>query len=490
MDIPYRYVFMELITLHEATRLLNVSPDTIHRWARRGLLANARPNQSNAVFSKDELLRVHKTHRTRRPEGRYRVLTTEPTPLSQIALLSCGSEPKAEEKAAATDPRTVTRETPLVDLALDWSEKQLPEHERTKHVHRLHPYLGKYIPQLVEVFLRKFFTAGDTVLDPFAGSGTTLVQAGELGIHSVGCDVSAFNVLLARVKTDQYDTTALRREAEQLIERLAARVRPAKYALFGEAVDPVDSTGASEYLKRWFAPRALEELIAFKELLEDSLHRGFFSVVLSRAARSSRLTTHFDLDFPKEPVTEPYKCYKHDNRMCKPTEIAFPFLMRYADNAVRRAAQYAEIRAFHRGVKTVCLHGDSRSTAFPPCEGLVTSPPYVGLIDYHEQHRYAYELLGLEDRSGEEIGAASGGKSRRAIDAYTGAMKEVFANAVSSIRPGGRVVVVANDAHGLYPGILTGAGLVHEATVERQVIRRTGRRAGEYHESVFVYMKV
>ena len=79
---------MELITLHEATRLLNVSPDTIHRWARKGLLASARPNQSNAVFSKDELLQVHKTHRTGRPEGRYRVLTAEPTPYTSVELFS------------------------------------------------------------------------------------------------------------------------------------------------------------------------------------------------------------------------------------------------------------------------------------------------------------------------------------------------------------------------------------------------------------------
>ena len=37
-----------------------------------------------------------------------------------------------------------------IDLDLSWSEEQLPERERTKHVHRLHPYLGKYVPQLVE----------------------------------------------------------------------------------------------------------------------------------------------------------------------------------------------------------------------------------------------------------------------------------------------------------------------------------------------------
>jgi hypothetical protein len=82
----------------------------------------------------------------------------------------------------STDPAAVTSETPQETLNLDWTERELPESARTRHVHRLHPYLGKFIPQLVEVFLRKFFTAGQTVIDPFSGSGTTLVQANEMGI--------------------------------------------------------------------------------------------------------------------------------------------------------------------------------------------------------------------------------------------------------------------------------------------------------------------
>jgi DNA modification methylase len=81
--------------------------------------------------------------------------------------------------------------------------------------YRREPYLGKYIPQLVEIFLRKFFKQGDTVLDLFAGSGTTLVQASELGINSVGYDVSAFNVMLASVKTAQCDLTQARKEVSQ-----------------------------------------------------------------------------------------------------------------------------------------------------------------------------------------------------------------------------------------------------------------------------------
>ena len=43
-----------------------------------------------------------------------------------------------------------------LDLDLSWSEAALPERERTKHVHRLHPYHGKFIPQLVEVLLDRY----------------------------------------------------------------------------------------------------------------------------------------------------------------------------------------------------------------------------------------------------------------------------------------------------------------------------------------------
>lgn len=66
----------------------------------------------------------------------------------------------------------------------------VPERERTKHVRRLHPYLGKFIPQLVEWFLRRYFHEGNWILDPFMGSGTTLVQANELGMPSAGIDIA------------------------------------------------------------------------------------------------------------------------------------------------------------------------------------------------------------------------------------------------------------------------------------------------------------
>src|ERR671926_1254230 len=106
-----------------------------------------------------------------------------------------------------------------LDLELSWSESALPEHVRTKHVHRLHPYHGKFIPQLVEVLLDRYLDPGDHVLDPFAGSGTTLVQALESGLDATGVDIAAFNCLLMRVKTAPYNLFVLERELREALER-------------------------------------------------------------------------------------------------------------------------------------------------------------------------------------------------------------------------------------------------------------------------------
>src|SRR5438094_786976 len=83
--------------------------------------------------------------------------------------------------AEQTETMAPTQDALYRDLELDlsWSERELPERERTRHVHRLHPYLGKFIPQLVEAVLSRYFAPGQHVLDPFAGSGTTLVQAND-----------------------------------------------------------------------------------------------------------------------------------------------------------------------------------------------------------------------------------------------------------------------------------------------------------------------
>jgi DNA modification methylase len=133
------------------------------------------------------------------------------------------------------------------------------------------------------------------------------------------------------------------------------------------------------------------------------------------------------------------------------------------------------------------LHGDARELDLRgPYDGVVTSPPYPGLIDYHEQHRYAYELLGLVDRRANEVGSAARGTSRAALGEYVDGIAAVLRNVRSALRPDAPVCIVVNDRRDLYPAILRRAGFRLEERLERHVNRRTGRRAGEYYESVLV----
>jgi DNA methylase len=358
-----------------------------------------------------------------------------------------------------------------IDFELSWSERELPERERTKHVHRLHPYLGKFIPQLVEVLLDRYFRRGQHVLDPFAGSGTTAVQALESGLDATAVELAAFNCLLIGVKTARYEPFTLERELRDACARL----------------DRFDGAGAeteSEYLRAWYAPLALAELLFWRDLVSDYEHADVLRVVLSRAARSARRAPHFDLEAPREPQVDDYWCHKH-KRVCRPVADARRFLHRYAEDTVRRIREFGRARSGSR--RATVVHADARTVPYGGrLDGIVTSPPYPGLIDYHEQHRYAYELLGLADRRDAELGAAAEGATRAALTAYSDGIVAALANAASSLKRGAPVVIVVSDRRDLYPGILDRVGLRLEERLRRHVNRRTGRRAGEFFEDVLV----
>jgi hypothetical protein len=296
------------------------------------------------------------------------------------------------------------------------------------------------------------------------------VQALESGYDATGADIAAFNCLLMRVKTREYNLFVLESEVRDALARLDA----------GEG----ERGAASDYVHGWFAPQSVDDLLRFRSLVDGYEHADVLRVVLARAARSARLTPHFDLDFPRAPQRGEYWCHKH-KRVCRPVERAAHFLRRYGLDTVRRIKDFSRSRA--RGHDAVVLHGDSRELAFGgPFDGVVTSPPYPGLIDYHGQHRYAYELLGLDELVELELGSAARGTSAAALVAYCDGIAATMRNATSVLRPGAPVVIVVNDRRDLYPSLLECAGLRLDARYRRHVNRRTGRRAGEFFEDVLV----
>ena len=372
-------------------------------------------------------------------------------------------------EAPFTDFTSIDEDTDIASLNFDWREEDLPEKVRTRHVHRLHPYLGKFVPQLVEIFLRKYNPKN--VLDPFCGCGTTLVQANELGIKSVGCDISIFNCMISKIKTDKYDLKLLQRELLELIQKIKFEY-------------PFHSNGnPSVYLQTWFAQRTLNELFHFKEVINSYIYSDLYKVILSRSARSARLAPHYELDFPKKPVLSPYNCKKH-GRICYPVKEAKKFLIRYCNDTYKRITEFAKYRT---DATVSIINGDSAEVSFPKVDCIITSPPYVGLIDYHEQHRYAYELLNLPLNKHCEIGSASNGSGKKAQKEYRDSMIKVYNNLKKSLQPGGRIITIINDKHQIFvPEIF---GFEEEMRLRRHVNRRTGIRKHNFYEEILIWRK-
>jgi len=374
---------------------------------------------------------------------------------------------------------SVNLNTKLDDLNLNWRERDLPEIERTKHVHRLHPYMGKFIPQLVEIFLRKY--QPKLVYDPFCGSGTTLVEANALGIDSIGTDISVFNTLLSRVKTSDYDIQLLDKEVKDILQRIY------KYKSKFSRDEKVNKlfTTKNEYINNWFAPNTQKELLCYLRLIKDYTYQDLLKIVLSRSARSARLVTHYDLDFPKVPQTKPYQCYKH-GRICTPVDEAYKFLSRYTIDTLERVKEFSKIKT---GAKVIINHADSRTVELPKgIDMIFTSPPYLGLIDYHDQHKYAYEILGLKNNETKEIGPAKNGQSERAKKEYIDGINAVLSHTRNFMTKDGLALIVINDKYNLYKPEAVGFKSI--GRVDRHVNRRTGRRDTPFYESILIWQKI
>ena len=374
---------------------------------------------------------------------------------------------------------------------LSWTERDLPQYERTKHVHGIHPYLGKFVPQIVDFFLERYFRKGSFVLDPFVGSGTTVIEANTHSMNSAGIDVSEFNILLCKVKISEYDLQLLKYEFKDIVRRVKILVdRKSSQNVIEDFLDdnPLTDTHAateiresSEYLKKWFHKDALLPMLYFRDLIPNYHYQDALKILLSRVARSSRMIPHFQLDFPSKPYVEDYYCHKH-KRICHPTRDALGFMTRYSEDTFNRIASFQKLRT-HSPIELV--HGDSRIIKLPHCDGVITSPPYIGLIDYHDQHRYAYELLGLRDKSESEIGAKRLKNGKAARSAYQDSIAKVIKRLADSTD--GPIIFVVNDKYELYEAICEDAGVEIKERLKRKVDRRTGRRSnGDFAEDIIV----
>ena len=92
--------------------------------------------------------------------------------------------------------------------------------EYPKLSHYLFRYPAKFHAPVARELLERYTTQGSTVLDPFCGSGTLLVEAAVMGRHAIGVDVDPVAAFIARIKTHSYRPAALSADWDLLSERL------------------------------------------------------------------------------------------------------------------------------------------------------------------------------------------------------------------------------------------------------------------------------
>jgi len=446
---------------------------------------------------------------------------------------------------------------------LNWalSFDHLREKDTTKHVHRLHPYKGKFIPQLVQYFIDNhtddfkrdvYFKTGDIILDPFCGSGTTLVQAHEMGMHSIGIDISHFNCMITETKLLDYDIASLENEVKKIKQAIAGyetdsnittfenellarmadfndkyfpspefkykvqrkQINEEKYSaekekeflkIYNELVKKykieLNHFSAKNFLDKWYIKNVKKEIdFAFEQIkkIKDVKNKKILAIILSRTIRSCRATTHSDLATLKEPQVTTYYCWKH-KKICKPLFSIKTWFDRYTTDTLYRLKTFAKLKtnSYYAVVpadsRTVDIFKEikKRNKNFhtilvkQKIKGIFTSPPYVGQIDYHEQHAYAYDLFGFERRDELEIGPLYKGQGSEARASYVEGIVKVLLNCRKFLADDFDVFLVANDKYNLYPTIAEQAGMKIVNQFKRPVLNRTERDKSPYSEIIF-----
>lgn len=468
------------------------------------------------------------------------------------------------ELKAYYDKNYINKNTFIKDIIgenVDLSFVNLREAQTTKHVHRIHPYKGKFIPQLVEYFLDShtdsfkkelYFNKGDIILDPFAGSGTTLVEANEQGLHAIGIDISEFNTLIANVKIQSYDFNSLSKTGASITKELKNYIKDTnildfdkelldtlneynnkyfpvpdfKYQVKNKIIDAkeysslrekefleiynnlldkygikVENEYSGTFIDKWTNYCVKNEInvaIKYIEEIEDVSIKNAMILILSRTIRSCRATTHIDLTRLKNPVYTTYYCTKH-YKICKPLFSILKWWEIYLKDTIKRLKYFADLRT---NTFQICLSGDSsdidilnelknKNYAFyeivkdKKINGIFASPPYLGLINYHEQHAYAYDLFNFKRNDNLEIGSLSKGQSLDAREEYIDKISKVLINSKKYLADNYNIFLVANDKYNLYPTIAKRSGMKIVGQYNRPVLNRSEKDKNLYSEIIF-----
>lgn len=263
-----------------------------------------------------------------------------------------------------------------------------PNRQSTRYsAHGLHEYKGKFNPQIAKALLNIFgVQEGQWALDPFCGSGTSLVEAAHIGVNGVGTDINPLAVYLANAKVLALSVPAKQLE-QASTQALAAITKMRKRKVRQDA--------RREYLESWFPAENLSDIEALRLALQE---RGgdesrILLAVASNLLRDYSLQEPSDLRIRRRITPLPSKAYL---TAYKEAVAAF----------VQKLAASQDVLGLVNPVTQACLMDSRQSLADTKelvpdgFDTALTSPPYATALPYIDTQRLSLVWLGLLEPSG------------------------------------------------------------------------------------------
>lgn len=249
-------------------------------------------------------------------------------------------------------------------------------------VHGIHEYKGKFNPQVVRALFNIYGIGRDSiVLDPFCGSGTTLVEAAHLGIQGIGTDINPLAVFIANTKLKCLNVQweILEKEFQQLIKNFSL-----ERSSFNEIIR---NTERISYLRKWFPEETLVDIECLRMLSSNLLNsKDLILVIVSNLLRDYSFQEPKDLRVRrrKSPLPSVPLFEELQSRMRSVIVSIKDFQDKFGSINSDNLAVNIDINQVDND------HIDEQSIDFA-----ITSPPYATALPYIDTQRLSLVWLSI-----------------------------------------------------------------------------------------------
>jgi DNA modification methylase len=336
------------------------------------------------------------------------------------------------------------------------------KNEPRRPIHSFHRYFGKLIPGIPAFAIETFTKPGGVVLDPFSGSGTSVVEARERGRLGIGVDINPLATFVAKVKTTPIDESKLKSTLSEIIGNFSLTQKDA--ALKEPYVVNLD---------HWFRQEVKRELLTLRNLVRsipESDIRDFFLAVFSAFIRG---VSNAD---PQHVFPGYSKRMRALDQAGRTIDVEKAFV-----RAAKKRIQQNSLLS-REALPVNLINGDLRSAELKKnsIDLVVTNPPYISSIRYLETMKiemgwldfldsqsqyleldktvigterfYKEDLMQIDPTGYDEIDdqivrlASTNKKMAKTVSNYFIDMDAVFAKIESLVKPLGHMVIKISDS--------------------------------------------